>query len=173
MRRASGTFAWMLALALLAWSHEPYAQADRDRRRCLASDPPFATSLANQIKGPEISRMLADKSIVALRRSVGGGAPELEGRFGFAFRADGSVLFTCQTHRGPGAPWEPCRAFNPDTAGSRDVGVWRVEGDVLIVQRTRFGESEARVTLHRQGNVYAFARLTTAHLCLPGPITVQ
>ena len=59
----------------------------------------------------------------------------------------------CEFRTRPSAPWEPCRGFNRGNpqAPDRDVGVWQIETDQLVLQRTRFsaeGRDEGRFTLH-------------------------
>lgn len=136
--------------------------------RCQAGQPPFATTAANRMKGAELRDWLPGKRIVAERLNSSG---KRVNRRVYEFRADGSILITCTGPRG-----EPCTRFNPSSGVSRDVGVWKIDGDALVLNRTQFaedGRSEARVTLHRQGSVYAAAPAGGPHFCLPGLIVVE
>ncbi len=144
------------------------AQA-QNRGGCAVGRPPFATTPANQIGGAELKALLPGARLIAMRLD----SNRNETRYGFEFRADGSLVFTCHTLSG-----STCTNFNPanPSARGRDIGVWRIESDVVVVQRTRFAEAgrqDGRVTLHRQGNVYAGARTVGPHFCLPGLVMLE
>ena len=142
------------------------AEAQQNRAGCLVPDAPFELTPANRVNGTQLRALLSGKRVVAQRRN--NSSPS--SRYGFEFRADGSLVFTCQVLNG-----EPCGFFTPGGSG-RDIGVWRIEGDQLVLQRTRFaaqGRIDGRVTLHRQGNVYAGGRTSAPHFCLAGPLVVE
>jgi hypothetical protein len=156
----------VVAAVLLAGSAAAGAQ-QRSGGGCRAGEPPFELTPANQIKGAELRTLLPGKRLFAERQM---NDRKRANRFGFEFRADGSLVFTCR-----GAGGQACPQFTPGTGG-RDVGVWRIEGDQIVLQRTRFAEQgrvDGRVTLHRKGGTYAGGRTSAPHFCLPGLIIVE
>lgn len=156
-----------LALAVLALAAAP-AHAQQ-RARCKPLPPPFATNAANQIKGEALQRRLTGKTMTLTRPAI---RPGVQTQFRFEFRADGSIVMTCRLRRGAGGEGRPCGAFGPSGSGGRDVGVWRVEGDQVVIQRTRFAGQEGRITLHAEGNLLAVRRIAGA-VCLPGAVTLE
>ncbi len=154
---------WIAAAAFLLGGAPAAAQ---QQGRCQVADPPFQTTAANRVPGKELREWLPGKKIYVERR----GAQRVN-RYGFSFRSDGSVSFSCTTANG-----RPCGRFNADSPAARDIGVWKLEGDVLVVTRTQFaqdGRGEGRVTIHRDGGRYAAARGGGPHLCLPGPLIIE
>lgn len=154
----------MSAVGLLAFATS--AEAQQARASCRIAESPFDLTLANQIKGGQLRAFLSGKRLVAQRLDNDGAST----RYGFEFRPDGSLVFTCHN-----VNRQPCFNFTPGGA-ARDIGVWRVEGDVLVLQRTRFaaqGRADGRVTFHRQGGIYVGGRTNAPHFCLAGPLLVE
>ncbi|HEY7610652.1 MAG TPA: hypothetical protein VIF14_15590 [Alphaproteobacteria bacterium] len=138
---------------------------------CIPEAPPFAAAPANQLKGEALSGPIAAKTLVVVRKQSGPAARTI--RLHFQFRADGSALIRCEVHLREGALWRPCPRFNPGSpnAADRDVGIWRIEADQLLLQRVRFsaeGRDEGRFTFHGANGVIGIRRESGPHFCLPG-----
>lgn len=171
LRRAKGVCriprrrrAHWIAAALFLLGGVPAAA--QQQGRCQVADPPFQATSANRMTGKELREWLPGKRIVAERQ----GAQRVN-RYSFLFRSDGSVLFSCVSANG-----RPCVRYNSDSPAARDIGVWKLEGDVLVLTRTQFsqdGRSEGRVTFHRDGGRIAAARGGGPHLCLPGLLIIE
>jgi hypothetical protein len=151
------------------------AAQERRRAPCREAPAPFALSADNQIKGSALHDRLAGKTLVFTRPATGprGGPGEMQ--FRIEFRGDGSTVLGCRRRRANESAWSPCQQFGPEggQTGDRDVGVWRLEGDQLVLQRTRFGIEESRVTLHAaQGAALAVRRISGAP-CMPGPVMLE
>ena len=156
-----------LALAGLALAAAPaHAQP---QARCKPRPPPFTTNAANQIKGEALRRRLTGKTMALMRPAL---RPGVQLQFRFEFRVDGSVVMTCRLRRGAGGQGRPCGAFGPEGSGGRDVGVWRIESDQVVIQRTRFAGQEGRIALHAHGSLLAVRRIAGA-VCLPGTVTLE
>lgn len=142
--------------------------------RCRDAPAPFALSAGNQIKGSDLMRRLAGKTMVYTRPSVLlSGAPGVA-QYRIAFRDDGSMALACRVKPAQAQAWRPCAVFGPKpgTVGDRDVGAWRVEGDQLVWQRTRFGDAESRLAFHAQGDALAVRRIAGAP-CAQGPVSLE
>jgi hypothetical protein len=160
-----GKAAWIVPAALV-FACVAKAETQQVRAGCLPAETAFELTPANQMKGAELRAFLPGKHVTAERRNTDGKSS----RYGFEFRADGSLVFDCRNMSG-----QPCRNFTPG-AGARDIGVWRIDGDQVVLQRTRFaaqGRKDGRVTFHRQGGVYAGGRTSAPHFCLAGPILLE
>ncbi len=168
MLRLAVNAACMCALAGAAAAQGP------PRARCRSAPAPFALTAENQIKGKALLGRLAGRTLVYTRPSVLlSGAPGVA-QYRLQFRDDGSMAMECRVRPAHAAAWRRCAVFGPrpGAAGDRDVGTWRIENDQLVLQRTRFGEAESRMTLHARGGALAVRRIAGTH-CMQGPVSLQ
>lgn len=172
-RRAAGRWtAWLIGIAAAAGAPGAAAQ-QAPQVRCGTPQPPFEANADNQLKGDVLQQRLSGKTLVFTRPTVGpAGRPFGQARFRIELRTDGSTQMTCKMRRNAGGGWQACQSVGTDGARDRDVGTWRIDGDQIVFQRTRFGEQESRITLHAVGARLAARRIATAP-CLPGPATLE
>ncbi len=166
-----------MAATCFAMASACQAQAPPIARPHCTMSPPFALTDANQLKATALRKRVGDKTIVYTRLQTGA---NFEGGVSYRIqlRADGSLRMRCEQKAASAERWSPCRGLNESNprARDRDVGVWRVEGGDLVLQRTALealGREEARVALHEANGMFAARGVRGPHFCLPGPIGIE
>ncbi len=139
---------------------------------------PFPLSDGNRVAAKDMRRLFAGKTVEYIRHYQEEGIETPRGRtlpvrreriFGLQWRADGSLLSTCEERTGTAESFKPCLGMTPNVPGSSDAGVWRIADQVLCWTQTRVrGSEEVCVTVHRQDGRYAAKLARGAWTCLEG-----
>lgn len=177
MLRVPHTLLFATVLAALAAAQPSLAVAEvAAGASCKDGAMPFPPMPANQLTGAQLQQAVTGKRLRYVRESIRlpgvfvNGAREL--------RADGSMVYTCQSSRSANGPWNPCKTYGSMKSrreGARDVGVWSIKNNAVCSMHASFGEkAENCVTIHRQGTVLIAARAPGARTaCIPGTITLE